>query len=91
MLRELSISCQYKIADAHSPKFTKRTQAVPENAARKYKTNPGPRNLQRLERRLVICTIFIRALAAGGIRGSDVVGKIGEMPPATKEAALAGC
>ena len=35
---------------------------------------------QRLEARLDICTIFIRAVATGGIRGSDVMGKVGEIP-----------
>src|ERR1700722_18860217 len=58
---------------------TKRTQEVLlGGAARKYETNPRPRNSQRLER-LDICTIFIRAVATGGKRSGDVTGNIGEI------------
>jgi hypothetical protein len=38
------------------------------------KTNPRP-DLQRFD----TWTIFIRAVAAGGLRGSDVMGNIGEI------------
>jgi len=38
---------------------------------------------ERLEARLDICTILIRAVATGGIRGHDVMGNIGEIPRLT--------
>ena len=59
---------------------TKRTQEVlVGNAARKYETNPRPRTSQRLEERFDICTIFVRAMATGGMRTGDVIGNIGEI------------
>jgi len=61
--------------------ITKRTQEVlVGSAARKYKTNPRPRTSQRLDGRFDIWIIFVRAVAEGGIRGSDVMGNIGEIP-----------
>ena len=61
--------------------ITKRTQEGVWGTTRKYETNPRPRSSQRLDGRLDICTIFIRAVATGGKRGSDVMGNIGEIPP----------
>jgi hypothetical protein len=78
----------------HSPKFTKRTQGLLP-VRKKYETNPRSAGWKRrskirnepktsqlatIRRAFDIWTIFVRAVAAGGIRGSDVMGNIGEIP-----------
>jgi hypothetical protein len=50
------------------------------SAAQKYETNPRSRSSQCLEGRFDIWTIFGRAVATGGMRSSDVMGNIGEIP-----------
>jgi hypothetical protein len=75
---------------------TKRTQEGLDWAnTRKYKTNPRraglgqhskiqnePKtsNSERSDGRFDIWTIFVRAVAAGGMRGGDMMGNIGQIP-----------
>jgi hypothetical protein len=59
---------------------TKRTQELLAGKRRsKIRNEPKTSQLGTIGR-FDIWTIFIRAVAAGGIRGSDVMGDIGEIP-----------
>jgi hypothetical protein len=58
--------------------FTKRTHRGLRFA--KLRNEPKTRNSRRLEKRFGIWPIFARARATGGMRRSDVMGNIGEIP-----------